>query len=134
MSKKFHQYLKRIEHDSILPDIETFFSSCTSTYSEGLKSYDHLSSWLKNFDIIQQVFVIETLQKLNTAKTTSTYQRHTDQSYNSISPLTIPKDHQYILKKKKNKPTLLVQWLRHHDPYAGVPGLIPGHGIRFHTQ
>lgn len=26
------------------------------------------------------------------------------------------------------------QWLRHHDPYAGVPGLIPGHGIEFHTE
>ena len=36
-------------------------------------------------------------------------------------------------EKKKKKATLLVQWLKHHDPDAGVPGLIPGHGIRFHT-
>ena len=40
-------------------------------YSEGLKPYDHLNRCWKNIDIIQQVFVIETLQKLNIAKTTS---------------------------------------------------------------
>ena len=29
---------------------------------------------------------------------------------------------------------LLVQYLRQHDPNAGVPGMISGHGIIFHME
>ena len=94
------------------------------------------------------MFVIEALQNskndLNLTKAhRSKVQQHITSNHSKWPSLkktkhTNKEKKQNTQTKKKNtiqqEIALLVQWLRHHDPYAGVPGLIPGHAIKFHTQ
>ena len=86
------------------------------------------------FNIIQHVFVKETLQKLKIAKITSTSQRHAYQNYNNISPLIIPNGHHIYIHTTEDVPV---------RPVVKTPGSLyrsprfdhgNGHGIRFRTQ